>query len=198
MPRSVWPDCPNDIITGMANVTLVDSSGNLIGHDEGPQGASTGLSNQTLGNTFSCAMRLPVPDVRDAVYATAPWVSFAPDERIQTLMVRRLANAMERVAVAAGISQLGAKLFYTAISASSGTLTPSSLRAVQSTLFAAISSEFATEIDNATDADLNTGLVQVNPTVAIATGKLLTIAATVAPNVGGYVLNLDITLSVQQ
>jgi hypothetical protein len=197
-PRSAWPDAPADTLSGTRNVTLTNSSGALIGHDEGPMGSSTGLSNPTIGNRFSCVQRLGEASVRDAVYATAPWVLFDVGDTIQTLMARRLANACERVAVNAGIPNLGARLFYVSTGATSGTLTAQSLRAVQSAVFAAVSSEFSTEFDNAQDADLNTGLVQINPAVVVSTGKMLTVAGTVAPNIGGYVLNLEFTLAIQQ
>ncbi len=198
VPRSVWPDAPADTLGGTRNVTLTNSSGALIGHDEGPMGSSTGLSNPTIGNRFSCVQRLPVAAVRDAVYATAPWVLYDVGDTIQTLMARRLGNACKRVAVNAGVPNLGARLFYVSTGATSGTLTAQSLRAVQSAIFAAVSSAFSTEFDNAQDADLNTGLVQVDPAVVVAPGKLLTVAVTVAPNIGGYVQNLDFTLAIQQ
>lgn len=196
--RSAWPNAPADTLDGMRNVTLVNSAGTLIGHDEGPMGSSTGLSNPTIGNRFSCVQRLGIASVRNAVYATAPWVMYAPGDTIQTLMQRRLANACERVAVNAGVPQLGARLFYVSTGATSGTLTAQSLRAVQSAIFAAVSSAFSTEFDNAQDADLNTGLVQVNPTVVVAPGKLLSVEVTVAPDIGGYVQNLTFTLAIQQ
>ena len=123
---------------------------------------------------------------------------YAPGDTIQTLMQRRLANACERVAVNAGVPQLGARLFYVSTGATSGTLTAQSLRAVQTAIFAAVSSAFSTEFDNAQDADLNTGLVQVNPTVVVAPGKLLSVEVTVAPDIGGYVQNLTFTLAIQQ
>lgn len=197
-PRAAWPDCPNNRIGGMPNVTLIDANGVLIGHDEGPAGESTGLSNPTLGNTFSCVERLPVPAVRQAVYAVAPWVSYDVGETIQTLMARRLADACKRVAVLAAVPQFGSRLFYTSTGPTSGTLTPQSLKLVQSSIFAAVSGEFSTEFSNASDADLNTGLVQVNPAVTVGAGKLLGIEVTIAPNIGGYVLEFTITLAVQQ
>lgn len=196
--RAVWPDAPADLLTGMPNVTLVNSSGTLIGHDEGPMGSSTGLSNPDIGNRFSCVMRIPNPNTRNNVYNTFPWTSYGAGDNIQSLMARRLANACERVAVSAGIPQLGARLFYVSTGASSGTLTPASLQAVHQAIFAALSSEFSTEFLNANDADLNTGLVQVNPTVTVSAGRTLGVSVTVSPNIGGYVLTLTITLSVQQ
>jgi hypothetical protein len=93
---------------------------------------------------------------------------------------------------------LGSRLFYTSTGPTSGTLKPQSLNLVQSSIFAAISGEFATEFDNAQDADLNTGLVQVNPAVTVGAGKLLGISVTIAPNIGGYALEFTIILAVQQ
>lgn len=196
--RSVWPDSPNSLVSGIPLFTLIDAAGETIGHDEGPQGAITGLSDPDLGNTFSCVQRLAVAAaVRQNVYNCVPWVSYDTGERIQTLMVRRIANAFERTMILAEIPTLGARLAYVSTGATSGTLTPTSVKLVQGAVFAACSSEFSTEIDNAQNADLNNGLIQVDPTVIVAPGKLLTVAVTGAPDVGGYVQTINNTFAVQ-
>ncbi len=198
--RAAFPDVPAD--QPMANAKLVDASGNTIGHDEGTRGSSTGLSNDALGNRFSCAMRFPDYARRESVYCTVPWVLYAADERIRNLPTRRIANAMERVAVSAGIGGLGGHLFYIpadpGVPGSLPRLTPSSRAAIQSSMLQALQQEFSKDIQNATDGSLDTGLVQVNPIVTVSGGNLLSVAATLAPLVGGFLLNLGITLAVQE
>lgn len=194
--RGAWPCAPAD--QPMSNVSLVDADGVTVGHDEGPRGASTGLSDDTLGNRFSCVQRIPDPQRREDVFNAVPWVCYASDERIRNLPTRRLVNAIERTAVSAGISQLGGKLFYTPTGPGTGTLTAASRKLVQSVIFGALSSVFASEIDNAKDASLDTGLVQISPSVTVSGGNLLGIAATIAPLIGGYLLSLGITLAVQE
>lgn len=194
--RAEWPCAPAD--RPVPNSSLIDATGATIGHDEGPQGSFTGLSNDTLGNRGACVQRLPIAAIRQNIYNTVPWVLYASDERIRTLMVRRLANAMKRVAKAAGVPKLGARLFYTSTGPTSGVLTPSSRASVHGSIYQALQSEFGSEIDNATEAALDTGLVQVNPAVAVAPGKLLTVDVTLAPRVGGYVLELEFTLAIQE
>lgn len=192
-----FPDSPAD--QKMAGASIVDADGVAVGHDEGQRGAFTGLSNDTLGNRFGCVMRLPDYARREDVYATVPWVMYAADERIRNLPTRMVANAMERVAVTAGNASLGGKLFYTpATLTAPARLTPASLKAIHASIYAPLKTEFANDIDNANAAALDTGLVQVNPIIAVSGGNLVTVDVTLAPVVGGYLIKLGITLAVQQ
>jgi hypothetical protein len=193
---SDWPDCPAD--QRMANVSLVDSSGLLLGHDEGPRGGATGLSNDTLGNRFISVQRLPDASRLEDVYTTAPWVLYAADERIRNIMTRRVANAIERVAVTAATTQMGAKVRYTpAVGSTPARLTEGSRRALHGVIFDAISKTFKNHIQNSTAAALDSGLVQVNQDITVSAGNLASVSVTIAPLVFGYLLNLDITLAVQ-
>jgi hypothetical protein len=197
--RADFPDAPAD--QKMAGASMVDASGTEMGHDEGPRGAFTGLSNDTLGNRFSCDMRLPDFARREDVYATVPWVMYAADERIRNLPTRRIANAMERTAVTAGNAGLGGRLFYTPATNAPGSqprLTPASRAAIHAVIYSALKREFANDIQNADAAGLDTGLVQVNPVITVTGGNLVKVAVTLAPLVFGYLLSLDLTLAVQQ
>jgi hypothetical protein len=197
--RADFPDAPAD--QKMAGASIVDASGADLGHDEGPRGAFTGLSNDTLGNRFSCDMRLPDFARREDVYCTVPWVMYAADERIRNLPTRRIANAMERVAVTAGNAGLGGRLFYTPATSAPGSvprLTPASRAAIHAAIYSPLKSEFASDIQNADAAGLDTGLVQVNPVITVTGGNLVKVAVTLAPLVFGYLLSLDLTLAVQQ
>lgn len=194
--RFGWPCCPNDRPT--PNVTLADSTGATVGHDEGPRGASTGLSNETLGNREGCQQRLPDPTRREAVFNTVPWVFYASDERIRNLMTRRLCNAIKRVAIAAGTISLGGQLFYVSTGPATGTLTTASRNKAQAAIYQAVRSEFANEIENAEDGAIDSGLVQINSGVTVTGGNLLGVTGTVHPRVGGFVLSIDLTLAVAQ
>jgi hypothetical protein len=197
--RSSFFDVPAD--QPMANFTLVDASGVTVGHDEGPRGAVTGLSNETLGNRLGCVMRLPDANRREQVFATVPWVMYAADERIKNLPTRRIANAMERVAVSSGTSQLGAKLYYTPADGSPGSqaqLTDVSRNAIHGVIYQALAVNFTGDIQNANAAGLDTGLVQVSPYVTVSGGNLLTVSVTLSPLVFGYLLSLDIVLAIQE
>ncbi len=195
--RSVVADLPAD--RKMANFSLVDSDGNTVGHDEGPRGTVTGLSNDALGNRFGCNQRFPDQGRREDVFSTVPWVMYASDERIRNVPTRRIANAMERVAVTAGTSNLGANLAYN-VNPDTGqaTLTAASRKALQGKMFRAISPEFAKDIQNARDAGVDTGLVQVDPVVTVSGGNLLRVTTTLAPKVFGILLDLDIVLAIQE
>ncbi len=195
--RVKFPDVPAD--RPMANFTLIDASGNTIGHDEGPRGASTGLSNDTLGNRFSCDMRFADSARREQVFCTVPWVMYAAGEQILNFPTRRIANALEREAVSAGTSDLGADLFYIPASGSTpAKLTAASLAALHGKIFGVLSVDFASDIGNASAGGLDIGLVQINPIVVVTGGNLLTVDVTLAPVVKGYLLNLNVTLQIQE
>lgn len=196
VPRFVWPCAPAD--RPQPNVALVDGDGVDVGHDEGPRGAFTGLSNPTLGNRFSCEQRLPDPTRREDVFNTVPWVMYAEDERIRNLMTRRLANAMKRVARAAATPDLGSHVFYESTGEGTGTLTVASRNAIQGEIYQAIRGQFRNEIDNAEDAALDSGLVQVAPEVTVSGGNLVGVSVTLAPKVGGFVLTIGLTLAIQE
>ena len=197
---SDMPNVPAD--QAESNFTLVDADGVTIGHDEGVRGAATGLSDEGQGNRFSSVMRLPDSARRESVFATVPWVMYAADERITNLPTRRVVNALERVAVSAGTSALGEKLYYTPADpntpGSTAMLTEASRNALHGVIFGALSAQFGPHIQNANDAAVDTGLVQVDPVVTVSGGNLLTVSVTIAPLVFGYLLNLNIVLAVQQ
>jgi hypothetical protein len=198
--RIVWPSAPAD--QQEANVTLVDSSGATVGHDEGPRGDATGLSDDGLGNRFSCEMRLPDANNQEAVYNTVPWTLAGTTDPIKNLMVRRIANAMERTAVAAAMSGLGGTLEYTLADpgnpSSANTLTETSRNAIHAVIYGKLANDFAADIQNADDGDVDSGLVQVNPIVTVSGGNLLSVAVTLAPKVKGYLLRLNLTFAVKE
>lgn len=198
--RVTWPCAPAD--QPVANFTLVDANGALVGHDEGPLGNVTGLSNDDLGNRFGCNQRIANSVGINNVYNTVPWVMYATDERVRNLMVRRIVSAIERVTVQIGVPILGGNLAYTpadpSTPGSQPKLTPQAVAAIQGALYRGLSQTFASDIQNASDASLNTGLVQVNPIVTVTGGNLLAISPTIAPRVFGYVLELNPVIAVAQ
>lgn len=198
--RSQWAGSPSDpqAGAGIPNVILIDSTGATVGHDEGPQGAATGLSNSVLGNRFACVQRLAIASDRQAVYTTVPWVLYAGDEAIRTAMLRRLINAMKRVTRVASKPLLGSAKFYSSTGATTGTLTPSSRKSIHGVIFKALSSEFGAELLNGADASLDTGLVQVSPSVTVAPGRLLTLSITIAPQPPGVVTTINETITIQE
>jgi hypothetical protein len=106
---------------------------------------------------------------------------------------------MERIASTAGTRNLGADLFYVpANGATPAMLTAASRKAIQGKIFRAVSPEFREDIQNAADAALDTGLVQVDPVVVVTGGNLLKVRVRLAPRVKGYLLELDLFLSIQE
>ncbi len=200
--RPIWPDAPAD--QPMANFLVSDSSGARVGHDEGPRGGVTQntLSNDSIGSRFLSAQRLPVPAIREDVFTTVPWTMYPSDGRIRNFMTRRIANAMEREAVNAGVTVLGGLTFYNPVDpsapGSTATLTQTSIEALHAIIFQAVSGPFRNDIQNWQDAALDTGLVQVNPIVTVSGGNLLAVSVTLAPKVFGYVLDITLTLAVQE
>ncbi len=203
-PRSEWPCIPADPRTGASgipNVSLTDGAGTLVGHDDGPRGNVGGLSNDTLGNRFSCATRIVGSNPQEAPYNAVPWTLYTSDERIKTLMVRRIAQAMKRVARARAVSSLGGKVFYTPanpnILGSTPTLKPQTRIALHSIIFRALSQEFRDDIQNPDDADQDTGLVQIASALTLTGGNFAHVTSTLQPLVFGHLLTLVIVLSVK-
>lgn len=197
IPRHEVPNVPAD--QAESNFKLVNAAGTTIGHDEGPRGSSTGLSSDSQGNRFRSVQRLPDDKRVEDVYSTVPWVLAGTDDRIKTLPVRRVANAMERVAVTSGNGALGDSNleYYPAKNGNPAKLTYVSRKAIQSRIFQDLSREFDKDIQNARDAADN-GLVQVAEDCRVTGGNLLEVDVTLAPLVKGILLKLNITLSVQQ
>jgi len=162
-----------------AGLTLWTSGDVQVGHDEGPRGDVTGLSNASLGNRFVSTVSAEDPIVGNAVHYTVPWTLAAADDPIKTLMMRRVANAIQRRAISAAIGAGGTLLDYTApdedTPGSTYTLTEVSRGALQATIFNAISEPASQWIQNANDADPETGLAWVNPVITVAPGKLVTV-----------------------
>ncbi len=200
-PRALWPCAPADPGTGLGgepNVSLVDADGVTVGHDEGSRGDATGLANDALGNRASCEMRIAESSVRESVFNTVPWVLYAADEQIRNLPTRRLVNAITSTAIAAGLIELGAHLFFKRLTPTTGTLTPASRRALQGSIYQAVSGEFGAEIENAADAAVDTGLVQISPAITISGGNLIGVSGTVNPKIGGFVISIALTLTTQE
>lgn len=193
------PCSPND--RAASQVSLVNAAGADIGHDEGPRGTATGLSNEGIGNRYGCEMRLPDQEVRESVYNTVSWVLYATGESIVRVPQRRIANALEREALSAARPLLGSDIFYTAADpndpSSQNIMTAKSVAKVHGLIFQRLSTKFQGKIQNADDASLNTGLVQVNPVITVATGGAITIAIVLGPRFKGLLLSLAFTLTVQ-
>ncbi len=196
-----WPCAPAD--RALQGVALVDSGGNLIGHDEGPQGAVTGLSDDDQGSRFGCNFRPALPAFRGQVYTTVPWMMYAPDERIRNLPTRRVINKLERVAATTAFSGLGGTTFYTPADGTTTPPTPARLtesgrNRIHAAIFGRLAIECRDDIQNADDGNLDTGLVQVNQDVTISGGNLVSVSVTLAPLVFGYLFTTAITVAVQE
>ncbi len=197
--RNVWPASPadggfTDPKSGQLLVQLYDSANALIGHDEGPSGLTTGLSDASgLGNRFTCLVRGATPQTRLIAYTTVPWVAWTSGGRVYTMMQRRIANAIERAALEVSFAQLGGTVFYDTVAGVS-TLQTEYKNAIHSVIFNALTGiQFEDDIENSADDDPVTGLVQVQPIITVAPGNLATIAAILAPKVAGKILSIGLT-----
>lgn len=197
--RAQWPSAPAD--GAMDNFLVTDSVGALVGHDEGQMGASTGLSNDELGNRFGCNFRDALSGSATAVFTTVPWVMFDDEEDIKSLPVRRVANAIERSALAVSFSQLGGTAFYTPADPSNNLpamLLEDTRSAIHSSIFAVLNRDFRDDIQNFGDADQDTGLVQVSAEVTVTGGNLVQVPVTLRPMMLGFLFKLPLTLAIKQ
>ena len=200
VPISTYPGSPSDVgVGGISNLQLVNSSGVLVGHDEGPLGSATGIS--TSGVRGVSLQRVAGASQPNAVYRTFPWTMFAPTDLIQSLMARRIANEMEMETLAVAIPALGRKLSYIPANPTTGAsaqLTPQSINSLHATIYGHLAPIFAPHIQNAFNADLDTGLVQVSPLVTVSNGQIVSASTTLAPLMFGYLCSWTITLAAVQ
>jgi hypothetical protein len=199
--RNVWPASPNDggftdPNSGSALVQLYDSNNVLLGHDEGPSGNITGLSDPVgLGNRFVCIMRGQTVNTRRTVYTTVPWVAYTVGGtgRIFTGMQRRIAHAIERAALEVSFPELGGTAFYVTDSNGVSTLTPGAQDAIHHVIFDALTGDtFADDIQNSADDNPTTGLVQVQSVITVAPGNLELVNVILAPKVAGKILTINL------
>lgn len=175
VPMNVPPACPND--QAAAGLTIWTSGDVQVGHEEGPRGDVTGLSNADLGNRFVTTVSTADPLKGNAVHYTVPWTLAGATDTIKTLPMRRVATSMERAAVSAAIGQGGALLDYDApdpnVPGDVYRLTSTSRDMLHGVMYGALSERFATMIQNADDGDIETGLMWINPVISVAPGKLV-------------------------
>lgn len=160
-----------------AGLTLWTSDDVQVGHDEGPRGDVTGLSDAALGNRFASTVSAADPLAGNAVHYTVPWTLAAATDPIKTLMMRRVANAIERLALTAAIGSGGTVLDYTApdpaVPGDVYRLTAVSRNALHGLMFGAIATRASAWIQNANNADIEAGLVWINPVIDVVAGKLV-------------------------
>lgn len=194
--RVDMPDVPAD--RPEANFTLINKAGALVGHDEGPRGNVTGLSDADQRNRFRSTQRLADQTRIEDVFSTVPWTMFASNDTILNLPTLRVCNAIKRVARSAGNGALGGRLRYNpATQSAPATLTYSAQNAIHGVIYDALKKQIGDDIQNIDDASLN-GLVQVNPIVTVRNGNLLQVTVTINAKVFGYLQTLTIVLSIQQ
>jgi hypothetical protein len=158
-------------------LTIWTSDDVQVGHDEGPRGDVTGLSNADLGNRFVSTVSAADPVRGNAVYYTVPWTLAGADDPIKTLMMRRVANSMKRSAFSAAYGLDGTLLDYTApdpnVPGDVYRLTDPSRNMLHGVIFGALAERFTDIIQNADDGDVESGLVWINPVITVAPGKLI-------------------------
>ena len=107
----------------------------------------------------------------------------------RTIYARMCEEMFEMVATGIGLI---------AVATNNPTLTADSRNKIHGVVYQRIAQDFGDDIQNAGDADLDTGLVQVNPIVTVSGGNLVSLRMIIAPRVHGYLLSIAVTLDVQE
>ncbi len=195
-----WPDRPED--RPRAGVRLSDEDGIDVGHDEGERGTATGLASDELGSRFSTDFRDSKAANPESVYGGVPFTCYGPTDTIKNLMVARVVFAIRRVALQAIFRALGGKIAYEpadpTVFGSVPTLPEATRLSLQGVVLAAIASQFGTMIQNATDADIDTGLVQIPTVATVTSGNLVTIQGALSIKVFGYLIGVSMPISIQE
>ena len=164
--------------------SVTDTSGNQVGHDEQIRGGIDGPVGSTGGGlTF---FRIP-GDLPGTYVSDASVLYPAPNRGILTLMDRRVANGIERVASAiAWLEIQGAAIFDPETLA----LDDSKRDAIQTKIAKAIRDRYRNEFQNPDDPNL----VEVNPTVMV-NGARVTISGTLNVRFYGYIHTINLSFS---
>jgi hypothetical protein len=198
--RVTWPCSPND--RPRANVRLSNSNGTTVGHDEGARGVAANLSVFEDGNRFSCDFRSSRAPAPELVYGSMPFTLYGPTDAVKNLPTLRVCLAIKRVALSAAFLALGGTVAYNAaepgVIGSVPTLPDETRNALQGAILQALAAEFANDIQNASDKDIETGLVRIPTTCTVSGGNLVTISASLAPKVFGYIIEIPLTIAVQE
>ena len=171
----------------LENASLVDANGTLIGHDEQLRGGIDGPVGSTGGGlTF---YRIPNANLPGTYVSDAP-VAYPAGSAILTMMDRRIANGIERVASAVAWQSIQGAAIWDAVTFA---LDPDIQDGISSKIAAAIRVAYGApnpEFQNW--ADLN--LVTVNPTVTVS-GSRVTITGTIHVRLYGYINTIALTFS---
>lgn len=175
VPINAPPDCPAD--QPAVGMRLYTSGDVQVGHDEGPRGAATGLSDNVSGNRFVAYAAAKDPLLGNVAFVQVPWTLYGATDTIRTMMQLRVSCSMQRSAFSAATEQGGALFDYTLpdenIPGDTHKLTDVSRNMIHGVIYAALAERFANLIQNADDADPETGLVWVDPVVTVSPGNLL-------------------------
>lgn len=167
--------------------SIVDDAGNPISlaHDEKETGGTDGPFGGYGGGISFYYQRLP--SLQGTYVSEAP-VRYAPLSRILTWMDRRVVNGIESIAEATlWLSIQGADVL------DGTTLDPDIVETQGSQVSAAIRDRYASEFQNADDADL----VAINPTVTV-NGSQVAETATCTPKLYGYTDSITLTVSASR
>lgn len=182
--RSVSPGYVGD--GPLEGVSLVDTSGALIGHDEGPMGTVTGLDNAR----GICLYRIPTSTLRAGAYiVTSPQVLWGTSDLIRHVQVRRVANALEREIEGIAWTEIGGA---TLGDPTTLLLDEVTTDAIGNKIRNVISRDFASDFQNPSDE----AVIVVNRPYTVTNISDISITGTANPLPFGYVKNITLTLKI--
>lgn len=200
VPINAPPCAPVD--QPATGVALWDSSDNQVGHDEGPRGGATGLSDNASGNRFATDASAQDPLLGNAVFYQVPWTLAGATDAIKTMPQLRVVTSVQRAAFTAAAQINGALLAYTdpdpSIPGDTHHLTEPARMLVHGQIYGALAERFAGILTNADDADPDTGLVVVNSAITVAAGNLIGGTYTLNLEMPGMLLSIAGAIKVQE
>lgn len=182
--RSVQPGSPSD--QQLEGVSLTDSNGDVIGHDDGPSGDFPAALDAFR---FATAARGETTATRKNVYCKHPYVMRPTDGRVFSLQVRRVLNALELAAAEVSFASLGDRDFF---DVETGLFEETTRNAIAGMIRAPLALNFATDIQNPNAPDL----VTVAPAGTSSNGNV-TAYVTIAPRPFLYRDAVQLTFALQ-
>jgi hypothetical protein len=173
----------------LEGANLKDAAGNTIGHDEALRGGIDAANSAPTGGGVCCYYARNV-DVAGTYVSNRGSVMYGTGSTILCLEDRRVANALERVAIGISLQSIGGADIY---DGQTFALDDEIRNGLAGKIAKAIRDRYAHEFQNATDPNL----VSVNPTVTVV-GRAVTISGTLNVRFFGYTDTVALTFAASR
>lgn len=199
VPLVIWANSPSD--RPQDGVRLSEDDGADVGHDEGARGTSAVLSDETLGNLFSCDFRSSRAANPESAFGSFPFTAAGPTQAIKSLPLLRVIYAVRREALRAAFTETGGIVAFNSadptVFGSVPTLPQATRLGLQGAILRRLSARFQGVIQNPDDTDIESGLVRIPTVATVSQSLMVSIAGALSVRAFGYLINVSLPISIQ-